>query len=101
VLQATVNQVRTLGIRILALGTMDVGVRSIDPTTGLVRVTVTISGKVLDLSGRFPKVLTALSAIQYAGLGADESTARTKALQIAADEASKEMVDALNAKQFR
>lgn len=101
VLQAAVKAVKEQGISILTLGTMDVGVRSIDSATGLVRVTVTISGKVMDVSGRFPRILAGLSPIQYAGLGADETAARNSALVQASDKAAKEIVDALNARQFR
>ena len=101
VFQATVAGVKAADVQVLGIGTMDVGMRDTDPATGLVRVYVTITGRILDISGRFPRVVTSLTPIQFKGLGKDESTAKTNALTLAADKASKDIVDALNARQFR
>jgi len=101
VLRATVAGVRHAQIPLLAFGTMDVGMRDIDPVTGNTRVFVTVIGKVMDVSGRFPRTLASVGPVQYAGLGPDESVARTNALSQAAEKAAQNIVDALNARQVR
>lgn len=101
VLRATVAGVRTAQIPLLAFGTMDVGMRDQDPVTGNTRVHVTVSGKVMDVSGRFPRTLASVGPVQFAGLGPDESVARTNALLLAGEKAAQQVVDALNARQVR
>ena len=93
--------VRSVDIPYLALGTLDVGMQSIDPVSGLVRVYVTVSGKVLDVSGRFPKTASSVGPVQIAGLGPDETVARTNALILAAETAAHQLTDELNAKGFQ
>jgi hypothetical protein len=95
-LRDTANGVRTAGIPYLAYGTLDVGMRDRDPVSGNVRVTVTVAGKLLDVSGRFPKTVSSVGPVQYAGLGADESIARTNALKDAAEKTAQQMVNELN-----
>lgn len=82
----------------LAIGTLDIGVRDIDPASGLSRVYVSVSGKVINVSGRFPKTVSAVGPVQFSGLGPNETVARTNALQLAAENAAKQMVNELNAK---
>jgi hypothetical protein len=101
VLRATVAGVRTAQIPLLAFGTMDVGMRDRDPVTGNTRVHVTVTGKVMDVSGRFPRTLASVGPVQFAGLGPDESVARTNALLLAGEKAAQQVVDALNARQVR
>lgn len=101
VLRATVAGVRHAQIPLLAFGTLDVGMRDTDPVTGNVRVFVTVSGKVMDVSGRFPRTLASVGPVQFAGLGPDESVARTNALDQAAEKTAQQVVDALNARQVR
>ena len=84
----------------LALGTLDVGMKSKDPATGLVRVNVTVTGKVLDVSGRFPKTASSVGPVQIAGLGPNPTVARTNALSKAAETAARQLSDELNAKGF-
>jgi len=101
VLRSTVAGVRHAQIPLLAFGTMDVGMRDVDPVTGNARIYVTVSGKVMDVSGRFPRTLASVGPIQFAGLGPDESVARTNALTQAAEKTAQHVVDALNARQVR
>lgn len=82
----------------LAIGTLDIGVRDTDPTTGLTRVYVTVIGKVLNVAGRFPKTVSSVGPVQFAGLGPNESVARTNALKLAAENAATQLVNELNAK---
>ncbi len=100
-LRNTADGIRAAGIPYLAYGTLDVGMRDRDPVTGNVRVHVTVTGKVLDLSGRFPRTVSSVGPMQFAGLGPDESVARTNALREAASQASQLMTNELNVKQVR
>jgi hypothetical protein len=90
--------VQQAGIGLLALGTLDVGMQDIDPVSGNTRVTVTVTGKIYNVSGRFARTLSSVGPVQYAGLGPDASVARTNALQIASRKAAQQMVDELNNK---
>lgn len=101
VLRSTVAGVRHAQIPLLAFGTLDVGMRDTDPVTGNIRVYVTVTGRVQDVSGRFPRTLASVGPIQFAGLGPDESVARTNALEQAAEQAARQVVDALNARNVR
>jgi hypothetical protein len=94
----TAKGIRSVEIPYFALGTLDVGMRSTDPSSGLIRIFVTVSGKVLDVSGRFPKTVSAVGPIQVAGLGPNESVARVNGLKLAAEAAAKQLTDELNAK---
>lgn len=96
VLRSTANGVKAAQVPLLAYGTLDVGMRDTDPVSGQVRIHVTVNGKVLDVSGRFPKTVSAVGPVQFAGIGPDEATARTNALILAAEKAAQTMVDELN-----
>lgn len=100
-LRNTTSGIRNAGIPYVAIGTLDVGVRDIDPVSGNTRVYVTVTGKVLDVSSRFPRTLSSVGPIQFAGLGPSETVARTNALTNAAEGAAAQMVDELNAKGIR
>lgn len=96
VLRATTDGVKHADIPLLAVGTLDVGMRDTDPVSGKVRVHVTVTGKVLDVSGRFPRTVSSVGPVQFSGLGPDESIARNNALSLAAEKAAQTMVDELN-----
>jgi hypothetical protein len=93
--------VRNLDIPYVALGTLDVGMKSTDPASGLTQVHVTVAAKVLDVSGRFPRTASSVAPVQFAGLGKDETVARTNALNLAAEAAAKQLTDQLNARSFQ
>lgn len=101
VLRSTTSGTWRAGIPLLAYGTLDVGIRIRDEATGLVRVTVTVTGKVLDVSGRFPRTVSSVGPVQYAGIGDTETVARTNALTMAAEKAAMVMVDELNVRAVR
>ncbi|MBJ6984201.1 hypothetical protein [Luteimonas sp. MC1750] len=84
-----------------AYGTLDVGMPGQDPATGNVRVYVTVTGKVLDMTGRFPRTVSSVGPVQFAGLGGDASVARTNALTEAAERAAQQMINELNVKGVR
>lgn len=95
-LRNTAQGLKNAEIPYLALGTLDVGTKDQDPSTGLVRVYVTVSGKILDLNSRFPKVVSSVGPVQFAGTGPTEAVAQTNALKLAADSAARELVSQIN-----
>lgn len=97
-LRATVNGIRAAGIPLMAFGTLDVGMQDVDPVSGNVRIPVTVTGKVLDVSGRFPRTIASVGPVLFFGLGPDASVAKTNALSIAAEKTAGQMVDELNVK---
>jgi hypothetical protein len=90
--------VKAADIPLIAIGTLDVGMRDIDPVSSLTRVYVSVSGKVLNLNGRFPRTVSSVGPTQFAGLGPDESVARVNALKKAAESAAQQLMNELNAK---
>ena len=60
-----------------------------------------MTGKVLDVSGRFPKTVSSVGPVQFAGLGNTETVARNNALTLAAEKAAQTMVDELNVRAVR
>lgn len=82
----------------LAYGTLDVGLQSVDPATGLKRVYVEVTAKVYNLSGLFPITVAAVGPVQYAGLGPNAAVARTNALKLAARNAAQKLVAEMDAK---
>lgn len=95
-LRNTTQGLKHAQIPYLALGTLDVGTKDNDPGTGLVRVYVTVTGKILDLNSRFPRVVSSVGPVQFAGTGPTESVAQTNALKLAADNAARELVSQIN-----
>jgi hypothetical protein len=83
---------RNAKIPYLAFGTLDVGFANKDPATGLLRVSVTVNAKVLDVTETIPERVATVGPIQYAGLGPTELEAQTNALKIAAQNASRELI---------
>lgn len=100
-LRDTANGIRAAEIPYLAVGTLDVGMRDRDPVSGNVRVYVTVTGKLIDVTGRFPRTVSSVGPMQYAGLGPNESVARTNALREAAEQAAQQMVNEANVKSVR
>ncbi|MDR1648271.1 MAG: hypothetical protein LBR88_09615 [Zoogloeaceae bacterium] len=101
VLRNAASAVRMADIPYLVYGTLDVGMNDRDPVSGLVRVYVTVTGKVLDVRGRFPKTVSSVGPVQYAGLGPDGSVARVNALKEAATRAAVQIANELNLKAVR
>lgn len=95
-MQSTVNGIKAAEIPYLAIGTLDVGIQDTDPVSGNVRVFVTVTGRVMDLTGRFPRAITSVGPVQYSGLGPTETVARNNALALAAQSAAQHLVDEMN-----
>lgn len=96
VMQSTVDGIKAAEIPFMGIGTLDVGVPGTDPVSGLTRVYVTVTGRVMDVSGRFPRAVTSVGPVQFAGLGPSETVARNNALSLAAESAAQYLVDEMN-----
>lgn len=95
-LRNAVQGLQAAQIPYLALATLDVGIPDKDPTTGLIRVYVTVTAKVVQVTGRFPRNVAAAGPEQFAGLGPSADVAQTNALKLAADKAARELVSQIN-----
>ncbi len=86
-----------LGVKYLAIGTLDTGMPSVDPQTGLQRVFVKVTGTLYYLGGLIPQTVVAVGPVQYSGLGPNQSVATTTALRLAAKAAAHKMAQAMAA----
>jgi hypothetical protein len=89
---------RAVDVYLFAVGTLDVGMKDNDPVSGLTRVYVSVTGKVLNLKNRFPKTIASVGPVQFAGLGPDQTVAKRNALILAGEKAAKELTAQLRAK---
>jgi hypothetical protein len=90
-LASMVAGMRQAQIPYIALGTLDVNMADQDPQTGMVRVSVTVNGKILDISQTIPDTIASVGPVQYSGIGPSEDEARTNALKLAANNAAREL----------
>ncbi|MBY0572330.1 MAG: hypothetical protein K2P84_01510 [Undibacterium sp.] len=96
-IRAVVQSLRKSQVPYLVLATFDVNAPIQDQATGLQRVSVSVTGRVLDLTNGIPREVAAVPPVQYFGVGADNASAMTKALKDASIAAAKEVVSRLNA----
>lgn len=96
-MRSVVASLRKVQVPLLVIATLDVGTPSQDPATGQARVSVSISGRVLDLTNPMPREVASVPAIQVFGVGADNLVARDQGLKNAALAAAREVVSRLNA----
>jgi hypothetical protein len=92
---------RSVDVMFFAIGTLDVGMKDVDPTSGLTRVFVSVTGKVMSLKKRFPKTVASVGPIQFSGIGPTQTVAKTNALKLAAEKAAKELTAQLRAKNIQ
>lgn len=85
-------------VRFMATGTLDIGAPDMDPVSGSRRVFVSVRGQVLDLQPKLPRRVAAVGPVQFSGIGADETVAMRNALNKAAKESARALIDQLNAK---
>jgi hypothetical protein len=76
----------------IAYGTLDVRLSDTDPATGLFRVSVAATGKLLNAKEAIPETVAEVGPIQVAGLGPTEEEAQTNALKNAADKVARELL---------
>lgn len=97
-LRNTAKGALAAGVPFLVYGTLDVGLRDTDATSGLPRVMVTVSAKAIDVRGRFPRTVAAVGPIQFSGTGPNGTGAKSNALKLAALEAGKQLMTQLNSR---
>jgi hypothetical protein len=90
--------VKNAEIPFLGWGTLDLDMRETDPVSGLVRVNVKVTAKIVNVAGRRPRDVASVGPVTYSGIGSTETSARSNALKLAVEAAAKELVEQLNAK---
>ena len=83
-------------IKYFVMATIDVGLGGADPSSGMKRVGVQISARVINVESGIPKDVASVAPIQLASLGTDEVSATTTALKKGAEIASREIISQLN-----
>ncbi|MGZ5198832.1 MAG: hypothetical protein ACXWC4_03600 [Telluria sp.] len=96
-MRSVVATLRKQQVPLLVIATLDVGQAGKDPMTGLTRVPVSVTGRVLDLSKPMPREVASVPLQQYYGTAAEETVARDKGLKDSALAAAREVVSRLNA----
>lgn len=99
-MRSVVATLRKAQVPLFVIATLDVGAPSQDPASGMARVAVSVSCRVLDLSNPMPREVVSVPAIQIFGVGSDNQVARDKGLKDAALAAAREVVSRLNAKRI-
>jgi len=92
---------RDCEVPLFATGTVDVGVQDTNPKTGNKRVFVSVRGQVWNIEKRLPKRVASVGPVQFSGEGPDDQVAMRNALNVAASEAAKAIVEQLNLKAIR
>ena len=99
--KAAIDGSRDCDVNLFATGTLDVGLSDTDPVSGMKRVFVSTRAQVWTLEKRLPKNVASVGPVQFSGLGPDAQVATRNALNLAAEEAAKEIVAILNSKGIR
>ena len=98
--KSAINAAKDCEVSLFATGTLDVGVQDTDPVTGQKRVYVSVRGQVWNIMKRLPRKIASVGPVQYSGLGPNDNVAMRNALNFAAEEAAKSIVEQLNAKNI-
>lgn len=97
-----INAAKECGIQFFAIGTLDSGVNDVDPVSGNQRVFVSVTAQLWDISAKpLPRKIGSVGPVQFSGMGPNQSVASKNALNLAAKETGKQLVDQLNAKKVR
>ena len=88
-------------VKYFLFGTVDTGVADVDPVTGNKRVYVSVRSQLWDITQKLPRKLSSVGPKQFAGVGPNQSVASKNALNVAARDVSRTLVDQLNAKGIR
>ena len=83
-------------ITYLVFSTLDVGLPSRDPSSGLPSINVYVTGRVFNLDGNIPKEIASVPTIQISSVGKNDEEAKTSALKKASEQASREIIAQLN-----
>jgi hypothetical protein len=92
---------RKCNVRYFSVGTIDIGLKDVDPVTGNKRVYVSVRAQLWDISPMIPRKIGSVGPVQFCGLGPDQSVASRNALIIAAKETAITLTEQLNAKGVR
>ena len=98
---AAIKILKEKQIRYFAEAHMDVDLPTKDGVSRLMQVVVTVTAKISDLGGRFPKTIASITGIPYAGLGQDDLVAKQNALNVAATRSASELLDQLRMKGIK
>jgi hypothetical protein len=96
-IRGVVHTLKEANIPYLVLATLDVNEPSVDPASGMYRVAVKVTARVLDLASGLPREVASVPPIHYSGLGVKDEEAQDKALNEGSLRAAKEVVQRLNA----
>jgi hypothetical protein len=96
-MRAVVATLKKAQVPLLVIATLDVGQPANDPATGMQRVPVSVTGRVLDLSKPMPREVASVPLTQYYGIAPEKAVARDKGLKDSALAAAREVVSRLNA----
>lgn len=89
------------GTLYFAYGLLEVGPPDEDPSSGLPVVTVTVNAEIYDLSGPLYEVVASVGGETYTQKGRDADNARKSALKLAAQKASKHLINQLMSQNIR
>ena len=92
---------KEMDVNYLAVGTLDVGIPSIDPSRGNTVVHTRVTGFVWSLARKFPKKVASVGPVQIKGWGENDVVARINSLQDSAEQAAKIIEDKMNQKGLR
>lgn len=90
-MRAITDGMKQAQIPLIALGTLDAELPTRDPQTGLQRVSVTVTAKILDVTRPIARTRAAVGPVMYAGVGRTPEEARGNALKQAASSAAQEL----------
>lgn len=96
-----IDAVRRCEVRYFGIGTIDAGASDIDPVSGQRRVVVSVRAQVLDVSKRLPTRVASVGPVQFAALGEDQAVATRRALERAARESTRTLMDQLKSRGIR
>lgn len=100
-LRSVVGALRKAQVPYLIIATLDASTPNADPATGLPRVGVSVTARVLDLTNTLPREVVSVPAVQYFGVGPDNQAATVKSLKDASLTAAREVVSRLNTAGIR
>lgn len=96
-MRSLVASLRKNQIPFFVIATLDAGAPGKDPATGMARVAVSVTARVLDLRKPMPREVASVPAAQFFGVGPDNAVARDLGLKEAALAAAREVISRLNA----
>ena len=86
-------------VQYLAIGTLDVDEHSTDSASGLYKVPVSVTAKILDVKRRGSAVAS-VGPVQYIGLGPTPIVAKNNALKLAAEKMAAGLIGQLSSKSI-